>query len=137
MIPTLITLKDTYKKKCPALTADEILGLIDTILTQESVAIRPRAVSDLLYVRATVLAGQGKLQDAVSHLYAAFNKRPSYDLGLASVEYLYNLGQYREALKALDDVKAIHLRPWSPDNFRGKELEAWRRRILHKLDQKS
>jgi tetratricopeptide (TPR) repeat protein len=135
VIPSLITLKDSYKEKCPKLTPDEILGLVDIILKQDSVSIRGGAVSDLLYVKATVLAGQGKLQDAVSHLYAAFKERPSYDLGLASVEYLYNLGQYQEALKALDDVEAIHVKPWRSDNFRGKEIEQWRHKILVKLNQ--
>jgi hypothetical protein len=51
------------------------------------------------------------------------------------VEYLYNLGQYQEALKALDDVEAIHVKPWRSDNFRGKEIEQWRHKILVKLNQ--
>jgi len=135
VIPTLITLKDSYKEKCPELTADDILGLVDIILKQDSVSIRGGAVSDLLYVKATLLASEDKLQDAVSHLYAAFKKHPSYDLGLASVEYLYNLGQYREALKALDDVEAIHVKPWSSDDFRDRETERWRHKIQAKLDQ--
>lgn len=135
VIPTLIDLKDTYEKKCPKLSSDEMLGLVDIVLDQESVSIRLRAVSDLLYVRATILAQKGELQDAVSHLYVAFQKHPSVDLGLASAEYLYNLKQYKEALKVLDDIQQIHYRPWNSDNFRNKEIEKWRRRIQKQIRQ--
>jgi len=134
VLPPLIKLKDTHRKRCPELSADELLTLIDAILDQPSVDIRRKAVADLLYVRATVLAGQRELQDAVAHLYAAFNKHPSYGIGLVAVQYLYNLGQYEQALRALNDVQSIKLPPWHPDNFREKELREWREKIQDKLE---
>lgn len=134
VLPTLIILKDTHRRRCPDLSEDELLRLIDVILDQESVNLRSKAVADLLYVRATVLAREGELQNAVAHLYAAFNKKPSYDIGLVSVLYLYNLGEYNEAMKALEDVQSIDLPPWHPDNFRSKEIEQWREKIQAKLE---
>ncbi|MGA8262194.1 MAG: hypothetical protein WB783_18470 [Arenicellales bacterium] len=137
VVPTLITLKDTSAQECPKLSPDDLLGLIDKILRQKSVSIRRPAISDLLYVRATVLAGKGEYQNAVSNLYVAFKTRPSYQLGLASAKFLYNLKQYREALKVIEDVEAIHLKPWDSDNFRRGELKRWTERIQTKLKQRS
>jgi protein O-mannosyl-transferase len=134
VLPTLITLKDTYRERCPKLTSDLMLDLIDTILRQPSVEKRSAAVRDLLYVRATVLAAAGELKNAVAHLYAAFHRRPNYDLGLTAVEYLYNLGWYPDALRALEDVEAIELQPWHSDNFRSKEIEHWRDKIRARLE---
>lgn len=137
VLPSLIKLKDEHRKRCPDLEADRLLRLIDTILAQPSVDIRSKTVGDLLYVRATVLAQKGELQNAVSHLYAAFNKRPSYGIGMTSVLFLYNLGAYQEALKALEDVQSINLPPWHPDNFRSKEIERWRDKIQKKLESEA
>jgi protein O-mannosyl-transferase len=134
VIPTLITLKDTYRQRCAKLTPERMLELIDTILRQPSVEKRSAAVRDLLYVRATVLAAAGELKSAVAHLYAAFHRRPNYDLGLTAVEYLFNLGWYRDALRALEDVEAIELQPWHSDNFRSKEIEHWRDKIRARLE---
>ncbi|MDZ7842502.1 MAG: hypothetical protein U5R46_17010 [Gammaproteobacteria bacterium] len=134
VIPTLIKLKDSHQRRCPELSTDELLALIDAVLDQDTVDTRSKTVADLLYIRATVFAREGELQNAVAHLHAAFNKRPSHDIGLVSVQYLYNLGAYNEALKALNDVESIDLPRWHPDNFRTKEIEQWHNKIHEKLE---
>jgi len=129
-IPTLLTLNEERTTKCPSLTSDKLLDLVDSVLNHDSVVIRSKAVADLLYGKARILAEEGEIQAAASHLYAAFNRRPSYALGITSVEFLFNVGAYEEALKALEQTQAIELPPFSPNHFRHDELEQWHARIL-------
>lgn len=136
VIPTLRDLTK-HRGQCPNLSNDNLLALVDHLLNQDSVYLRSKAVADLLFLRATILAQMDEVEGAVAHLYAAFQRRPSHDLGFVSVELLYNLGEYREALKALEQTEAIELKPWSPDQFRSKELEAWRQRLREAIDKQS
>jgi len=135
VIPTLLALDNERTKKCPDLTSGKLLKLIDSVLVHDSVAIRSRAVADLLYLKARILADEGKTQAAASHLYAAFNRRPSYAIGITSIEFLYSVKAYDEALKVLAQTEALELKPFSPDHFRQKELETWRTRILEARQQ--
>jgi len=133
VVPTLLSLNQARASKCPELSTEELFSVIEIILNHESVSIRPKAVSDLLYLRAVVLAEEGKVQAAASHLYAAFRKNPDYDIGFNSVKFLSELGAYREALKVLDDIASIDLPAFSPSRFRTKELEQWRDRLENAL----
>jgi tetratricopeptide (TPR) repeat protein len=134
-VSTLFMLRNVHDKKCPELSSDDLLELIDTVLANETVARRPKAVSDFLYLKAVILLDKGEIQNTVAHLHSSFHQTPNYRLGLMAVKLLYGLGEYEEAMRALEDVQELRLKPWSPDNFKLKEVQTWKRRIQYKLKQ--
>lgn len=132
--PTIKLLTEQSAKICPQLTTEHLLRLIDAVLDNDSIAERDTLAANLLALRASVLSKTQNPQVVVSNLYAAFDRWPSYEVGLVAVRYLYDIGQYKVALRVLDEVSTLETTFWSFERFKQDQLATWRNRINEALE---
>ncbi|RMD68740.1 MAG: hypothetical protein D6819_08650 [Gammaproteobacteria bacterium] len=91
--------------KC-SLTEEDILKLADAMLSHPHIGWAPGMQQALLYLKARVLASQGRGKEAEKALLKAFHLAPTPQAGMQIVGMLATLGRYQAALELLDEVES-------------------------------